>query len=336
MVLYSYDGNEGAHGKMTAALILAANTVTNKWKYKPMDDINGASPLRRLIMVFNRAGIKNIVIVTGFESKNVVKHCSQKGVVFLDDEKYKSGGEQSALRMGLAYLKGKCSRVFVAPVYIPFFSARTVKNLCSADGAAVIPAYEKEQGYPALISESAFESIIKYRGGGGVAGALSGDGAQCSFHEVPDKGVTADARRRVDLKALIKSQGLHEIQPGSKVKLMAEQDFFGPGISLLLQMVRETGSLRKGALQMGVSYTKSQHMVAVAEGQLGFKVMDFSPSGFRGDGLEVTKNALELKRRYDAFSAECDALVRGAFERHFGDYDRLRDYGGEVEDKSVP
>jgi molybdate transport repressor ModE-like protein len=305
---------------MTAALILAAGVLSGEGRRKPTDAMGEISSIKRIIMVFRQAGIKNIVVVTGFDADALEKHCAHMGVVFLRSEAYETGDMLSSVKAGLDYLKNKCSRVFITPVHIPLFSAETVKSMENIDGPAIIPRYNEKDGHPLLLSESLFSRVLKYDGYGGLSGALSGEGVIHRFIEVPDKGILVDMRDRVNISSLVEKQGLQRIRPEAKIQLSGEKNFFGPGTFLLLNLTRETGSLKQAAQQMGVSYSKALKMIAGIEDQLGYNILESKQGGSGGGSSIITRKGLDLMKRYEAFEDECIELIKDVFDKYFSNY----------------
>ena len=304
---------------MTAALILAAGTLPEESRRKPTDAVGGASSIKRLIMVFRQVGIRKIVVVTGFDADEVEKHCSHLGVIFLRNKAYETSDKLSSIKTGLEYLKGKCSRVFISSVHIPFFSAETLRRMESADGQVIIPSYNRKMGHPILLPENLFGRVLKYDGPRGLKGVLFDESIVRNFVEVSDKGILADMRERVNISGLIKEQGLQRVKATVKIQLSAEKGFFGPGTLLLLNLTRETGSLKQAAQQMGVSYSKALKMIACIEDQLRYKVIESRQGGSGGGSSIITRNGIDLIKRYEAFEAECAELVEEVFKKHFGD-----------------
>ena len=303
---------------MNAALILAANSSQEDSKRKPTDAVGGASSIKRLIMVFGQAGIKTIVVVTGYDAEALEKHCSHMGVVFVRNESYETGDMLSSVKAGLDYLKGKCSKVFITPAHISLFSADTLNIMEHTDSQVIIPANNEKAGHPLLLSESLFNRVLQYDGPEGLSGALSQDGISRSFVEVSDKGILADTRERINVSGLIEQQGLRKIRPDAKIQLICEKGFFGPGTLLLLKLTREVGSLKQAAQQMGISYSKALKLIAGIEEQLGYKILESRQGGSGGGSSIVTKKAMDLMKRYAAFETECLDYIKSAFERYFG------------------
>lgn len=96
---------------------------------------------------------------------------------------------------------------------------------------------------------------------------------------------------------------------------------FGDGPARLLDGVERSGSLRKAAHELGMSYNKAWRILHAAEQRLGFPLLDRSVGGSSGGGSQLTPEGKDLLRRYRALSGEVAALLEAAFARHFGDWE---------------
>ena len=304
-------------GNITAALILAAGNLPEEDGRGPMENVGEVSSIKRVIMVFRQAGIKKIVVITGFGAETLERHCSHLGVVFLRNNKFETGDMLSSVKVGLRYLADKCDRVFITPADVPLFSAETIKKMQGATESVVIPIYNNKTGHPLLLSGSLFERILDYDGGGGLETALSDINIERRFFDVLDRGILIEAQNNADISNVIENNSLRRIWPEMKLMLSGEKGFFGPGALQLLSLTGETGSLKQAAMQMGVSYSKAWKIIADIESQAGFPVLRSQAGGRKGGSSELTKECLDLMARYKAFMAECEAFIKTAFEKHF-------------------
>ena len=96
---------------------------------------------------------------------------------------------------------------------------------------------------------------------------------------------------------------------------------FGDGPARLLDGVERTGSLRRAAAELGMSYNKAWRILHAAEQRLGFALLDRSVGGTLGGGSRLTPQAQDLMSRYRAVRAEVDAALESAFQRHFADWE---------------
>jgi molybdate transport system regulatory protein len=95
---------------------------------------------------------------------------------------------------------------------------------------------------------------------------------------------------------------------------------FGDGPARLLDGVRQSGSLRKAAVELGMSYNKAWRIIHAAEQRLGFPLLDRSVGGSSGGGSQLTPQAEDLVKRYRALIADVDTTLEEVFQSHFGDW----------------
>lgn len=70
--------------------------------------------------------------------------------------------------------------------------------------------------------------------------------------------------------------------------------FFGPGRVELLQRIDETGSIRKAAADMGMSYKKAWAMVTALNQQVQRPLVVVKVGGEKGGGSVITDEARQL------------------------------------------
>ena len=95
---------------------------------------------------------------------------------------------------------------------------------------------------------------------------------------------------------------------------------FGPGPARLLRGVERTGSLRKAAAELGMSYNKAWSNIRAMEERLGFALLNRSTGGASGGGSTLTPPAVELLARFDALEQEAACALNALFAKHFGDF----------------
>ncbi|MGB9919769.1 MAG: winged helix-turn-helix domain-containing protein [Moorellales bacterium] len=95
---------------------------------------------------------------------------------------------------------------------------------------------------------------------------------------------------------------------------------FGEGPLEMLERVESSGSLRRAAREMGMSYNKAWYLVQKLERALGFPLLERRAGGADGGGSAVTPQARELMRRYRRFREEVARELEEAYRRHFGDF----------------
>lgn len=103
---------------------------------------------------------------------------------------------------------------------------------------------------------------------------------------------------------------------------------FGDGPARLLTGVEQTGSLRKAAQELGMSYNKAWRILHAAEERLGFPLLDRNVGGSLGGGSQLTPEARDLVARYQALADEASEVLESVFQRHFADWESPPPAGG--------
>lgn len=112
-----------------------------------------------------------------------------------------------------------------------------------------------------------------------------------------------------------------------KLALYTDEKVFGEGPFELLSRVESSGSLRRAAAEMGMSYTKAWRLVGMLERRLGFALLERHVGGSAGGGSGLTGDARELLRRFAALEADAREMLDDLYRRHFADFSPAE--GGE-------
>jgi len=92
----------------------------------------------------------------------------------------------------------------------------------------------------------------------------------------------------------------------------------GPGKVQLLELVAETGSIRKAAAQLGMSYRKAWLLLQALKGTFGTALIETASGGKSGGGTSLTAAGRKVVIRYrsleraatEAASPDLKALTR--------------------------
>ncbi|MDR1619588.1 MAG: NTP transferase domain-containing protein [Clostridiales bacterium] len=301
---------------MTAALIIAAGQTKTSQGFEPMKRVGGISAVERLILVFQLAGVDRVVVVGGPHDEGLEKHVAHKGVVFLRNED-ENAEMLHSVKLGVAYLDGKCSRALITPVDVPLISAETIRRLMGANEPVSAPYCNGRPGHPLMLSAQLFPLALNYMGAGGLSAALRQAGMPPARIEVSDEGVSTDIQKQADYEPLIKAHSLGVVHPKSKLYLAKEVTFFGPGAYQLLSLVSETQSMRAASMQMGISYSKAWKIIETMQHQLGFEVVSRKRGGREKGRTEITQKGRALLVSYRAYIKECNTMMQTCFEKHF-------------------
>ena len=208
------------------AVIVAAGMSSRMGDFKPMLNIGSISIAQRIVATFHQAGVTKIVVVTGYNAQQLERHLSNLGLVFLRNEDYASTQMFDSAKIGLAYLKDKCDRIFFTPVDIPLFTSLTVTQLMETDAELACPVCEGKTGHPLLIASSLVDTLLRDPGDGGLQGAISRCGTAMTRVEVEDPGVLHDADTPADYAELLRCHNAHLIRPELSISIAREKPFF--------------------------------------------------------------------------------------------------------------
>lgn len=108
-----------------------------------------------------------------------------------------------------------------------------------------------------------------------------------------------------------------EIRPRIKVQLVGTEPFFGPGVRMLLECIREEGSVRDACEKMGLSYSKGRKMLDRAERELGYTIVERSPGGKNGGSAMVSEDGMKLLAKYERFEKELTETAEEKYREIF-------------------
>ncbi|MEE0203583.1 MAG: nucleotidyltransferase family protein [Muricomes sp.] len=187
----------------TGAVITAAGLSSRMHDFKPLMQIGRITMIERVILNFQSAGIKEIVVVTGRKSCDIEKQICHMGIISIKNPDYAVTQMFDSALLGMKFLMEKCSRFFLCPVDIPLFKIKTVRTLMDEDEEVVIPSYRGMSGHPILISSKAAEKLSYYSGKGGIRGAINTGYIKIIAKEVEDCGILFDANTQEDYRVLL-------------------------------------------------------------------------------------------------------------------------------------
>ncbi|MDO9632148.1 MAG: NTP transferase domain-containing protein [Humidesulfovibrio sp.] len=176
-----------------AAVILAAGKSTRLPHFKPLLKLGGQSLLARATDLFRRAGVEDILAVTGARADEVAAEARALGLRPVHNPDFETG-MFSSVRTGLAALPEGLAGVFVLPVDIPLLRPATLRALAEgfrqSQAQVLVPTFRGEPGHPPLLSASVIPHVLGWGGSGGLAGALAG--LDCESLPVADAQILFD------------------------------------------------------------------------------------------------------------------------------------------------
>lgn len=299
------------------AVIVAAGYGGHGKKQNPMEEIDDLNIAVQVVVTFQCAGVKDIVIVCKEEKEELKKKLRGFGVTFLQDDSSEEGEMLTCVKKGISYLQSRCKRIFVCPVEVALFTKNTVKQLLENQASLVIPSIDYHAGHPILFDASLVPSILKYNGEGGLRGALHKLGINPVFEVVNDKGILVRADSVDTDDQFVQQYGESRMRATVKVRLTNRKPFFGPGMVTLLREIDSLGSVREASEKTGISYSKAWSMIRDAEKEFGQTLVERQPGGKFGGAASVSEEGKELLKKYEQLEQAVESYTAKKYQEIF-------------------
>lgn len=301
------------------AVIVAAGMSTRMKDFKQLMKIGDLSMAERVVLNFQRAGVKEIVMITGYQGKLVEKSLQHYGITFLRNEDYDTTQMFDSAKLGLNYLKDHCDRILFCPVDVPFFMEDTVEKLLKARGKLVFPIYKDQIGHPIRIDSSLIPEILNYQGDRGLKGALDALSVKPVRLLTNDEGAITDADTQEDYEHLVEIHNSRLMRPQVRVRLANKKPFFGPGTVNLLKLIDNMGSVKEACDKAGISYSKGWTIIHSAEEELGYKIVERQQGGKSGGKAYVTQKGFRLLENFETYETEVTKAAEELYQKIFED-----------------
>ncbi len=299
------------------ALIVAAGMSSRMGDFKPMMSIGSISVAQRIVATLRQAGVQKIVMVTGYNATALERHLSGNGVIFVRNEDYATTQMFDSVKIGLAYLEGKCDKILFTPVDVPLFTYDTVRKIMDASAPLVTPVCAGKLGHPVAIDNAMVGSILADCGEQGLKGALERCPAKMQYLEVDDQGTIQDADTPEDFSALLNYHNSQLIRPVVSLGLAREKVFLDEKRVMLLELVEETASVRSACQRMQISYSTGWNLIKVLESQLGTTLILRSQGGANGGQSQLTAYGKDLSIRYRRCMEELQVQAEDLYKKYF-------------------
>ena len=277
-----------------------------------------ADRARFMIQSFRRAGAEEIVIVTPPGDKSLRRRLAPLDVTFIEPD-VREGEMFDYVKEGLAYFSGKCGRVFLTPLHIPFFSPDTLLLLQKCGERIVVPSLDGRGGHPILIDADLIPSILSYGGRGGLRGAVHALGVPVFYLATEDPGVRMDTGNVEEYLEIRDRYSADDLHVEAVTRILRGKAFFDGQCASLLRQIDRLGSVKEAARRNGISYSKAWNLIRACETAAGREVVVRLHGGKYGGEASVTEFGKELVSAYERLDREVQEFA----EKRFGDLLRV-------------
>lgn len=305
----------------TGGLIVAAGNFGKNERISPFLKLGSVSVIRRIVMTFQQANIKPIVVVTGYQALEIEQHLAEYDVIFLRNENYEHTDKFYSVKLGLDYMKDKCEKIVFTPVTIPTYTAETVKKMIELNKQVVVPVHRGRRGHPLLLSSELVDAILEYKGEGGLNTAVREVGGEGEYIEVEDRGVVLNAEQIEKWNESMEVGQLTSIHPFVRINLEKETSVFDSRARLLLTLIDEVKSVKGACKYMALSIGKAWSMINELESALGYPVVNRRQGGKRGGQTCLTEEGRIFLKKYKAYE---EVVRKYSYEAFFDIFDEYR------------
>ncbi len=313
------------------AVIVAAGMSTRMKQFKQLMKIGDMSIAERVIVNFRRAGVRDIVMVTGYNADQLEKALKGFDITFVRNEQYETTQMFDSARLGLEHLNGKCDRVFFCPVDVPFFTDQTVTEeieKMDADSRikVIVPNCNGKDGHPLLIDGNTLPQILAHNGERGMKGAYESlpEGSVVRI-DVEDEGAVIDADTRDDYRKLVDLHNERILHPEIRITFASTTRFFGPGTVGLLREIDKCGNVRDACEKCGFSYSKGWNILKSCEEKFGYSIVERQAGGQTGGSARVTDKGRDLLAVYEELETELKETAEEKFAELMKKYHLTRE-----------
>lgn len=186
-----------------AAVVLAAGYSSRMGFFKPLAPLNGVSALERILRSMRSAGVREILVVTGFCKESVASVAKRSGARAVYNPRF-AEGMFTSVQAGVAALSHDADAFFLLPVDIPTVRVSTLLAMTEkASSSGVLhPTFLGVRGHPPLIGGALAPRILQFPGEGGLRAFFDAWKAWNEDIAVADEGVLMDMDTPNDFERL--------------------------------------------------------------------------------------------------------------------------------------
>ena len=173
--------------------VLAAGFSSRMGSFKPLLPLNDEPVIERVLRVSKAAGIRQRVVVTGYNREALAPLLEKNGAVEALNPRFEKGMFTS-IQTGISALPRNLDGFFVLPIDCPLVTKEVLMalELSFEPDKFSVPCYRGKKGHPILIPSMYREPILQHDGTGGLKAITDKDYDKMKRIEVREEGVVMD------------------------------------------------------------------------------------------------------------------------------------------------
>lgn len=181
---------------MITAIILAAGESKRMGQPKMLLPWGNETVLTHVISIFQRAGVEDILVVTGGARKKVEKILSGQRVRTTYNKAYADSEMLSSIQCGIGSLMQQTQAVLIGLGDQPQVQTGSVRRVCEAyqesKSDIVVPSYHMRRGHPWLVAKSLWNELLEMKHPQSPRDFLNQHRDEIHYVEVDDPNILAD------------------------------------------------------------------------------------------------------------------------------------------------
>ncbi len=197
-----------------SAIILAAGYSSRMGRFKPLLPIDGRPAVERLVRIFKKNRVDDILVVTGHRGQDIDQALKHTGVQIVENPEFDQG-MFSSVKAGVQQIGKETDAFFVIPADIPLVRPLTIDLVKSTyhlhTGHIIYPCFKSRRGHPPLIPAQLIPAILSSQKDGGLRAVLENKACLSKDIDVPDRHILMDMDHPKDYTAALACFDTYEI-----------------------------------------------------------------------------------------------------------------------------
>lgn len=191
---------------MISAIILAAGESKRMGQPKMLLPWGETTVLQNVISTFQRAGIEDILVVTGGAHRQVEDIVNKSGAHHNFNKEYSNSEMLSSIQCGLVNMATQAQAALIGLGDQPQVREGTVRLICetfrSKRSKVVVPSFQMRRGHPWLVERSLWEELLKMKQPQSPRDFLNKYANEIQYVEVDNPSILADLDTPEDYQKL--------------------------------------------------------------------------------------------------------------------------------------